>query len=384
MLNDKTEAKWNDLEEFFTKHPEDAVFEIEKPLQALQADSSEVDRMLLNPSKKTDFEKECDLGEKKAISDIRKWIRLDNDIVICVDGREGVGKSYWTIIKFAKKLDPTFTLEKNVLFRPTPESLEERIFEIRQYGCLVLDETMETLYKRQSMTGGNIGINRLFGRVRKFNRIVILILPNFDDLDAFFRERRVKVRVNIVTRGLGFLMVSKDVVGNDDPWFSSYNKKILDEAEKDGLDLTKATASELLGVYRQFKCFQTPILWDELPEDKEEWARYKEMAIQAQLTAKQEEMFKTEKLSKPEKAYRGLFIKLSKRMMAEHNYTHEEEFVLLQKMYGAVLPFDVKTFKFMTKDDKKDIKKKKLESKVVERQTMETKSEKPQDLMEGM
>jgi hypothetical protein len=71
-------------------------------------------------------------------------------------------------------------------------------------------------------------------------------------------------------------------------------------------------------------------------------------------------------------------------MIAEHNYTHEEEFVLLQKMYGAVLPFDVKTFKFMTKDDKKDIKKKKLESKVVERQTMETKSEKPQDLMEGM
>ena len=384
MLNDKTEAKWNDLEEFFTKHPEDAAFEIEKPLEAMQADSSEVDRMLLNPSKKTDFEKEAFAGENKAVSDTRKWVRSDNDIVICVDGREGVGKSFWVILRFAKRLDPTFTLEKNVLFRPTPESLEERLFEIRQYGVLVLDETMETLYKRQSMTSGNIGINRLFGRVRKFNRIVILILPDFDDLDAFFRKRRVKMRINIVTRGMGFLMVSKDVVGNDDPWFSAYNKKILEESEKDGLDLTKATASELMGVYRQFKCFQTPILWDELPEDKELWEKYKEMAKQAQLNSKMEEAYKSEKLSKPEKAYRSLFIQLSKRMMSEHSYTHEEEFVLLQKMYGTKLPFDVKTFKFMTKDDKKDMKKKKLESKVVERQTLETKSEKPQDLMEGL
>jgi hypothetical protein len=183
--------KFEKLEEFFTKHPEDAKFEIEQPIEALQSDSKEIDRLLFNPVKKTDFEKECDLGEKKAIKDIRDWVRQDNDVVICVDGREGVGKSFWTILRFAKKLDPVFTLEKNVLFRPTPESLEERIFAIRQYGCLVLDETMETLYKRQSMTSGNIGINRLFGRVRKFNRIVILILPNFDDLDAFFRERRV-------------------------------------------------------------------------------------------------------------------------------------------------------------------------------------------------
>lgn len=367
MMADKPD-KFEQLEEFFTKHPEDAKFEIEKPLEALQSDSTELDRLLANPTKKTDFEKECELGERKAEKDIRAWVRQDNDVVICVDGREGVGKSFWTILRFAKRLDPMFTLEKNVLFRPTPESLEERIFAIRQYGCLVLDETMETLYKRQSMTSGNVGINKLFGRVRKFNRIVILILPNFDDLDAFFRGRRVKVRVNIVARGLGFLMVSKDIVGNDDPWFSAQNKKILEEAEKDGLDLTKATSSELLNVYRQFKCFQTPILWDITPEDEALWTKYKQMAMDAQLNAKMEEQIKGEKLSKPERAYRGLFISLSKRLMLEHNYTHEETYVLLQKMYGNNLPFDIKTFKFMTKETKKEEKTKKSQSRM--RETM--------------
>jgi hypothetical protein len=376
-------TKFEQLEDFFTKHPEDAQYEIEKPLEALQADSTEMDKFLFGDNKKTDFEKECDQGEKKAVKDIRAWVRQDNDVVLCVDGREGVGKSFWTIIKFAKKLDPVFTLEKNVLFRPTPESLEERIFSIRQYGVLVLDETMETLYKRLSMTSGNIGINRLFGRVRKFNRIVILILPNFDDLDSFFRERRVKVRVNIVTRGLGFLMVSKDVVGNDDPWFSTYNKKILEDAEKDGLDLAKATASELMAVYRRFKCFQTPILWDELPEDAAEWARYKQLAIDSQLNAKMEEAIKGEKLPKAEKAYRGLFIALSRRLMEEHTYTHEETFILLQKMYGTALPFDIKTFRFMTKDDKKQEKQRKSQARMVEH-TMITTPSKPKGILEGI
>ena len=177
MLNNKDD-KFEKLGDFFNKHPDDAQFEIEKPLEALQADSSEVDRMLLNPVKKSDFEKECELGEKKAIKDIRAWVRTDNDVVICVDGREGIGKSYWTILRFAKKLDPLFKLEKNVLCRPTTESVAERYFAIRQFGCLVLDETMETLYKRQSMTSGNIDLNKLFGRIRKFNRIMFKLSPD--------------------------------------------------------------------------------------------------------------------------------------------------------------------------------------------------------------
>lgn len=376
--------KMEDLEEFFNKHPEDAKFEIEQPIEAMRADTTVLEKMTLDKDfKKTDFEKRCDIGFNKFVSDARKWVRADNDVIICVSGPEGSGKSRFIVCKLAKALDPSFILERNVLFRPTPESLERRIFEVNRYGVLVLDEAMETMYKRQSSTSGNIGINKLFGRVRKFNRIVILALPDFMDLDAFFRKRRVRVRFEIIERGLGFLMVSKHLTGNADPWFTDYNAKILTEAF-DEEDLTKSTGLEKLACYEKFRCFESPILWDADPADDEMWARYNKLATESQLNAQMEDSLKKEHLSKPDKAYRTLFQELSKRFMLEHKYTHEEAYVLLTKMMsGAKLPFDVKAFKFMT-TEKKDWKAQRKEARVVEREAIKSEATKPKNLMEEL
>jgi hypothetical protein len=367
--------KMDELEEFFCKNPEDAKFEIEKPDEAMTADTKVLEKLTMEKGyKKTEFEQRADIGFNKFVSDTRRWVRKDNDVIICVSGPEGSGKSRFIVCKLAKALDPNFYLERNVLFRPTPESLEKRIFEINRYGVLVLDEAMETMYKRQSSTSGNIGINKLFGRVRKFNRIVILALPDFNDLDAFFRKRRVRVRFEIIERGLGFLMVSKHLTGNADPWFTDYNAKILTDSF-DEEDLTKSTGLEKLAVYEKFRCFVSPILWDADPEDEEMWKRYNELAMESQLNSQMEESYRKEKLSKPDKAYRMLFQELSKRFMEEHKYTHDEAYVLLTKMFGGKLPFDAKSFRFMT-TEKKDWKAQKKEVRMLERRETKEKATK--------
>jgi hypothetical protein len=373
--------KIGELEEFFNKNPDDTKFEIEQPIEAMEADTKVLEKMALEKDvKKSEFERNCDAGFKKFISDTRAWVRKNRDIIICVAGQEGEGKSYFIVTKLAPALDSSFTLERNVLFRPTPETLEKRIFEVNRYGVLVLDEAMETMYKRQSSTSGNIGINKLFGRVRKFNRIVILALPDFNDLDSFFRKRRVRVKIEVIERGLAFLMVSKHLTGNADPWFSDYNAKLLNDAF-DEEDLTKSTGMQKMKVYSKFRCFESPIIWDEKPEFAELWARYEKLATESQTQYQMEENLRHEKLPKIEKAYRSLFQELSKRFMVEHKYTHEETYTLLQKMYGTKLPFDIKMFKFMT-TEKKDWKAMRKEARIAEREEMVSTATKPKNIME--
>lgn len=378
MFNDD---KLTEVGEFFLSHPDDARFEIEQPFEAATADTKLLEKLTFEKTKKNEFELRCEHGYRKAVKDIREWVRQDNDVIITIDGPEGMGKSHF-LLKFAKDLDPNFLLERNVLFRPTPESIEERIFQVNQYGVLGLDEAMESLYKRQSATSGNIGINKLFARVRKFNRIVIFALPDFNDLDAFFRKRRVRVRVCIIERGLGFMMVAKNLVGNDDPWFSTFNASVLDEAFKEQ-DMTKATPWEKLAVYEGYRGFTTPIMWSKDDVDEETWEKYKMMATQANLNAQNEEALRGEHLSKPDKAYRKLFAELSKRFMLENKYTPEETYALFQKMLGSQPPFTCQTFKFLV-TDKKDWRQQRKEAKIKFRDEIKEQATKPKDLLEDL
>jgi len=374
----------DDLEEissFFAMHPEDTKFELEHPEEAEMADTNAVERLTNESYKKDDFTLRCERGYRRFIHDCRQWARKDNDVIIAVCGPEGSGKSLFCL-KFCKDLDPSFILERNVLLRPTPETLEKTIFEVNQYGCLLIDEAMDVMYKRQSATSGNIGINKLFARVRKFNRIAVIALPDFNDLDAFFRKRRVRIRIEIIERGLAFVMVSKHLVGNDDPWFFDYNAKVLANSFEE-MDMTKSSSMEKLAIYEQFRCFETPVIWNKDDVPQEEWARYVELAKKSSLEAQHIEALSKERLGKPEKAYRRLFAELSKRYMAMVKTTHEETYALFTKMLGSNPPFSFETFKFLTME-KKTWRQMKKQARIAVREKEDEDANKPDDLLEGL
>jgi hypothetical protein len=263
-----------------------------------------------------EFRQNCDRAYKRLVKDIRSHVRGNNDIIICVDGREGQGKTKFGVFKLAMDLDSQFNWKTQVLLRPTPDTLEKTIFAVPKYSVVLVDEAMDVLYKRRSGTSESIGIVQLFARVRKFNRIVILILPDFNDLDIFFRKRRVQVRAKIITRGLGYFSIARDFEGMGDPWFSDYNSKVAEDSLAD-LDINKATAIEKLSVYEQFRGFYAPFTWTDTECEKSVWDEYEDMAmkstLEANLVAK-----KQEDIGIYEKKYRYLFSALARVYMKEH------------------------------------------------------------------
>ena len=325
-------------EEFFDKDPTELADVVEVSPEIPVSPESVLDRVPTIETSFTpdeEFKQNCDRAYKKLVKDIRSHVRGNNDVIICVDGREGLGKTKMGVFKFAMDLDTHFNWRTQVLLRPTPETLEKTIFAVPKYSVVLVDEAMDILYKRRSGTSENIGIVQLFARVRKFNRIVILILPDFNDLDLFFRKRRVQVRAKIITRGLGYFAIARDFEGMPDPWFTDFNSKIAEDALSD-LDINKATAIEKLAVYEQFRGFYAPFTWADDVCDKLTWDEYEAMAmkstLEANLVAK-----KQEDIGIYEKKYRYLFSALARIYMKEHKIDAKELHKELLRMVGADL-----------------------------------------------
>ena len=159
------------------------------------------------------------------IEAIKKRVRNDFDIVICVTGEEGIGKSTLAM-QMGFLLDDKFDIKKNVCFVPTPENVKKQFGEIDRYGCLVIDEGTEVFYKLDWMTSFQKTLVKMFKRERKQNKIVIICLPAFMDLTKSMRNDRVKLWFHVFKRGLaGIFTKHPSQLFSDDPWMLSDNAK---------------------------------------------------------------------------------------------------------------------------------------------------------------
>jgi len=115
---------------------------------------------------------------QRGISD--KW-----DFVIVVDGREGSGKS--TLALQMKAIyDGQYSLD-NVLFDATG-MIQTMRFAPRG-SCVVVDEAIISLYKREALKDFQMTLVKAFSIVRARSLFFILVLPNFNDLDPNIRTR---------------------------------------------------------------------------------------------------------------------------------------------------------------------------------------------------
>jgi len=115
---------------------------------------------------------------KKRIQD--KW-----DFVLVVDGREGSGKS--TLALHIKALyDGSYNLN-HVLFDAS------RMVEVMQTAprgsCVLVDEAIISLYKREALKDFQTTLVKAFSIVRARSLVFILVLPNYFDLDPNIRTR---------------------------------------------------------------------------------------------------------------------------------------------------------------------------------------------------
>lgn len=116
---------------------------------------------------------------------VRRGIDDKWDFVMVVDGREGAGKS--TLALQMKAIyDGRYNLD-NVLFDAT-SMIKTMRFAPRK-SCVVVDEAIISLYKREALKDFQLTLVKAFSIVRARNLFFILVLPNFNDLDPNIRTR---------------------------------------------------------------------------------------------------------------------------------------------------------------------------------------------------
>lgn len=123
---------------------------------------------------------------KKALDDaINKFLKKDGDFIICIDGREGSGKSVLAQqigYYMAYNLKTPFTVD-NVVFKA--KSFKETVINAKKFSVIVWDEALSGLFSRSAMLNTNKEIVDLLAEIRQKNLAIIIVLPSFFDLDKY-------------------------------------------------------------------------------------------------------------------------------------------------------------------------------------------------------
>jgi len=128
---------------------------------------------------------------------IHELLRKQYDVFICIDGREGHGKT--TIgANIGSFVDPGFT-EKRIYF--TTEAFLKGLKEAPPYTAHQLDEAGLMLMSRESMKSMNTFLIKTFMIMRQKYLCVILCLPSFFMIDNYIRDHRTDCLIHLYSRG---------------------------------------------------------------------------------------------------------------------------------------------------------------------------------------
>lgn len=136
--------------------------------------------------------------------------KQDKDYVLCVDGREGAGKS-WFAFQIGKYVDPTLDLSRVVF---SPDDFRQAILKAKKGQCIIYDEAFTGYSSRSSLSPVNRVLVSLAMQMRQKNLFVLIVLPTIFLLDKYMAIFR--------TRGLFHIYESKGVRG----YFKFYNSRV--------------------------------------------------------------------------------------------------------------------------------------------------------------
>ena len=165
-----------------------------------------------------------------------KRARKNKDIVIAISGDEGEGKSTLAIeIGMAVSLaaDLEFRLDKNMIYTNETMELREKLVKLPKCSPIIPDEAIKFLYKLNWASAGQKYINTLYSLARKENKITILPIPRFTDINEYFRNHRVKIWIHIIKEGSAVIFAkNKSAFNYRDSWNIQDNEKIIEKIRK--------------------------------------------------------------------------------------------------------------------------------------------------------
>lgn len=272
------------MEELLLKDSENSTEINEQNLEYIESPESKINREIKEEIK-LERKKVKEAQEFKKLRRtakiINKILKTDRDAIVAVSGEPGEGKStviIWLMILMFKK----FKLEKNVIFMPNEDEIKKKIFELPKFSPMSLDEAIKVLYKRGWMTRERRILNILFGMCRKMNLAFFMAIPNFWDLDPYYRSDRVKIWIYVPKRGRAILFIRNKNPFTEDPWNKKKNEKILDKYKGH----LAANPEYLLTACKKMKIYSHSFTFPDLPPKLKQ--RYKELNMRAMVEVEEE------------------------------------------------------------------------------------------------
>ena len=232
-----------------------------------------------------------DKGMIDMCNSISGRLKNDWDCCICVSGEERVGKSSLACI-LGFIMDNRFHLNKNVAYLPNHQEIEEKFWELKAKQIFVIDEAIKALYKLRFMDRFQTRINEMYATEGWQNKVTILCIPRFTDLNEFFRNDRVKFWIHVPDRGHAVIFAKDEVnIWGTDRWhIKEEYSKINSMIRK---NYANYTASEKLNIYRKSKHYMGEFMFPQLPPEVEK--KYRELKVfYRKIPDEKEKAFKTQ------------------------------------------------------------------------------------------
>lgn len=134
-----------------------------------------------------------------------KGIRSKNkDRVVVITGYEGTGKSNLALNLFEewyKLLGWKVTEDDIQWIASNQKEFVQGLESCKQYGMFIHDEAGKDLYARNSISSFNKDLNIAYQVIRARNLYTVLVIPSVNDLDTFFKRRRVTAMLHVYAEG---------------------------------------------------------------------------------------------------------------------------------------------------------------------------------------
>lgn len=154
---------------------------------------------------------------KRLANTIRKRLDKDKDAVVCIDGVVGAGKSTLSVA-LSYLINNRFDIGKQFIFSPNTQNVIGIAQDSKSHDVIVMDEGIKCLYKLNWMTNNQKKLNIYYNVNRFENKVTIINIPGFNDLNLQFRKQRVSFRVYVYSRGKAAVFMKPRAMNAEDPW----------------------------------------------------------------------------------------------------------------------------------------------------------------------
>lgn len=213
-------------------------------------------------------------------------VKKDFDAVICISGDEGMGKSVLAIhllIEICRQNNQKFSLDDNVIYNPDVQKVWDKIlYTTDRYAPVLLDEAITLLYKMGFASAAQRTINKLYSVCRKENKITVLAIPNFFDLNTFFRNRRVMIWIEVIGRGRAVVFIRDWSPYNPDRWHTKESQKLIEKYTR-RRTILRLGVDDKIQILRRLNNYIGDFYFDDLDKDTKREYKKRAAAIKYEL-----------------------------------------------------------------------------------------------------